>query len=204
MNSQLQRTPEWHAQRLGKLTASRFGDAVAKTRNGWGASRDRYIAELISERLTGVPYPSYVSREMMDGIDREPAALASYAFLRDIDPQPAGFVEHPRIPMSGASPDGYVGADGLIEVKCPAVHTHLAWLMGRASIPDDYVLQAMWQMACLPHIAWVDWMSYCPHLPARHQNYVHRMMRDEAMIERMEKQAVDFLAEVDRLLEQLK
>src|SRR5215831_15807010 len=111
----LQNTPEWQQQRLGKLTASRFADAVAKTKSGWGASRERYIGELVSERLTGVPYKKYQNAEMLRGLEVEPLARSIYQMVRDVDVVTVGFYNHPTIDMAGCSPDGLVGDDGLVE-----------------------------------------------------------------------------------------
>src|SRR5689334_1396302 len=132
-----QGTPEWHAQRLGKVTASRLSDALAKTKNGWGASRANYMAQLAAERLTGQPQESFTNAAMQWGVDTEPHARAAYEFHTDATVEPVGFVDHPVIEMTGASPDGLVGADGLVEIKCPNTATHIETLLG-SSAPSKY------------------------------------------------------------------
>lgn len=120
-----QGSAEWHQQRLGKVTASRISDMLARTKTGWGAGRANYLSELVIERLTGQPTESYKSAAMQWGTDQEPDARAAYEFRNDATIEQTGFVDHPVIPMSGASPDGFVGTDGLVEIKCPLTATHI-------------------------------------------------------------------------------
>ena len=140
MDEIVQGTPEWHAIRLGKVTASRVADVMAKTKTGYGASRANYMAELIAERLTGAPAERYTNAAMQWGTDKEPEARALYEFLTDAAVAQIGFVAHPTISMSGASPDGLVGYDGLVEIKCPNTATHIDTLLG-VSGPSKYMLQ---------------------------------------------------------------
>src|SRR5688572_15980698 len=114
----IQGSPEWFAERAGKVTASRIADMLAKTKTGWGASRANYAAQLVAERLTGTVVESYTSAEMRWGTETEPQAKAAYEFYTGSTIEDAAFIQHPKIAMSGASPDGFVGADGLLEVKC--------------------------------------------------------------------------------------
>src|SRR5678816_1950032 len=158
-----QRSPEWYAQRLGKATASRIADVVARTKTGPAASRMNYAAELVVERLIGTPAPNYVNGAMQWGTDHEAEALALYAEWQGVLVQPAEFVDHPEIVWSGASPDGYVDDDGLVEVKCPNTATHIETLLGGA-IAGGHVVQMQWQMACTGR-AWCDYVSYDPRLP---------------------------------------
>jgi putative phage-type endonuclease len=141
-----QGSAEWKALRLGKATASRIADVVAKTKTGWGASRANYMAELIAERLTGNAAESYTNAAMAWGTEKEPEALAAYEFLTNMEIERVPFINHPKIAMSGASPDGLAG-DGLVEVKCPNTATHLETLLGD-SVPAKYITQMQWQMAC--------------------------------------------------------
>lgn len=193
-----QHTEEWLLARVGKLTASRFADAVATVKGGgWGASRERYWGELVAERLTGMPYEQYRSAAMERGSMLEERARAAYAFRRDVDVVEVGFIPHPTIEMSGCSPDGLVGDDGLVEFKCPDTHVHLKWLRGRAKVPNEYALQMLWQLACTGR-QWCDFVSFDDRLPARAQLYIKRFHRDDALIAKMEEQARDFLDEVAR------
>src|SRR3990167_876627 len=145
MTEQLEQgSPEWLLARVGKVTASRVSDVVAKTKTGWGASRANYMAELIAERLTGAPAAQYVNAAMQWGTDTEPQARAAYEFFQDATVEQVGLVPHPTIPMSAASPDGLVGDDGMVEIKCPNTATHVDTLLSPV-IPEKYTTQMQWQ-----------------------------------------------------------
>lgn len=196
-----QRTPEWHALRLGKLTASRIADATARTKTGWGASRANYMAELLTERLTGQPYPQYRNAAMDWGTQTEPEARTVYEFERNVTVEEVGFVPHSRIAMSGASPDGLVGKGldqewGLVEFKCPNTSTHIAVLLGEGGMDPAYTKQVQWQMACCPGRKWCDWVSYDPRLPAAMRIVIVRVPRDDKMIAKLEAEVTEFLAEL--------
>jgi putative phage-type endonuclease len=190
-----QQTPEWFAARLGRLTASRIADATAKTKTGWGASRANLMAELVAERLTGMPAERFTNGAMAWGIEKEPDARAAYEFYFDVDVQPGGFFEHPSIPMAGASPDGLVGNDGLLELKCPNTATHIDTLLTK-SIDGKYIKQMQWQMACSGRM-WCDFGTYDPRMPLELQLWVLRVMRNDKMIAELETDARQFLAELD-------
>jgi putative phage-type endonuclease len=198
----IQRSPEWHLARLGKATASRMADVLSRTKSGYGASRNNYMAELVAERLTGVPAEQYTSAAMQWGTNCEPMARAAYAFHADIDVEEVGFVAHPTIAMSGASPDGFVGEDGLVEIKCPAISTHIETLRG-GRVADKYYVQIQWQLACTGR-AWCDFVSYDPRMPISMQLFVQRVPRDNARIRKIEKEVIDFLAELDAIVIDLK
>lgn len=185
----------WFQARLGKLTASRISDAIARTKTGWGASRANVMADLIAERLTGVQIEGYTNAAMQRGIEVEPQARAAYAFFRDVTVEPVGFIPHPTITMAGASPDGLVGADGLLELKCPNVATHIETLLTQA-IPGKYLDQMAWQMACSGR-AWVDYASFDPRMPAELSLFVKRVHRDDKRIAELEVLVREFLAELD-------
>jgi len=191
----------WWAARLGKATASRISDIVAKTKSGWGASRANYEAELIAERLTGATGESFTNSAMQWGTDTEPQARAAYEFMTDIEVTQVGFIGHPTIEASGASPDGLAGHEGMVEIKCPKTSTHLATLLG-ASIPKKYMTQMQWQMCCAGR-AWCDFVSFDPRLPAKHQLFVKRISRDAEMIADLEAAVREFLAEVDAKMTKL-
>lgn len=196
-----QRTEEWFAARIGKVTASRIADLMAKTKSGYSTSRANYMAELIAERLTGTKGDSYSSAAMQWGTDQEPNARAAYETLKGVLVQETGFVPHPTIQNSGASPDGLVGDDGLVEIKCPFTATHLEFLTYGA-VPEKYNLQMQWQMACTGR-AWCDYVSYDPRLPERMAIKIHRVMRDMHMINTIEDEVLSFLAELDRKITKL-
>lgn len=199
--NELQRTEEWIKARLGKATASRIHEAVARTRNGWGASRANYMADLLLERLTGRPAPVYRSQAMERGTAFEADARIAYELEKNVQVVPVGFVDHPRIKMSGASPDGLVGDDGLVEIKCPNTATHIATLLG-ASIDGDYIKQMNWQMACTGR-QWCDWVSYDPRLPLALQLEVRRVQRDVMLITTLQNDIAEFLDELEEALHSL-
>lgn len=196
-----QRSPEWYAQRLGRVTASRVADVIARTRSGWGASRANYMTELLVERLTGAVAESYTSPAMQHGIDTEPLAKAAYEFYADAIVEEAPFFHHATL-YAGASPDGLVGDVGLLELKCPQTATHVDTLLG-ASIPDKYVVQMMWQLACTDR-EWCDFCSFDPRLPAQMQLHVKRIERDDKRIAELEKDVGEFLTELAEREQQLR
>jgi putative phage-type endonuclease len=198
----IQGSPEWFAARCGKLTASSIADAIAKTKTGWGASRANVMARLIAERLTGAPGESYQNKEMQWGSETEPLARDAYEFYADVDVEQVGFIVHPTIAESGASPDGLVGADGLIEIKCPNTATHIDTLLGE-SIPGKYTLQMQWQMACTGR-KWCDFVSFDPRMPGRMRLFAKRVARDDVLIASLTKDVELFLRELDTKLAALR
>lgn len=190
----VQQSPEWFAARCGKVTASRIADLMAKTKTGWGASRANYMAELVAERLSGTVAEGFTNAAMKHGTETEPMARAAYQFFRDAEVQEIGFVLHPVIDMSGCSPDGLVGTDGMVEIKCPNTATHIDTLLG-AGIPDKYLKQMQWQMMCCER-SWCDFVSFDPRLPTRMQLFVQRVSRDETALLEIEKAVIEFLVEV--------
>jgi len=196
-----QRTAEWEKARLGKATASRIADIIARTKSGYGASRANYAAQLISERLTGVKADAFESPAMRWGVEKETEALRLYAFEEDADVIQVGFLDHPRLAMAGASPDGLVGDDGLVEVKCPLTATHIETLLGQAP-PSRYLAQMQWQMAVTGR-AWCDFVSYDPRLPLGMRLFIRRIERNDRLIGELEREVKGFLAEIDQTMARL-
>jgi len=196
-----QRSEEWYAVRLGKVTASRVADVIAKTKTGYGASRANYMAELICERLTGTKGESFVSSAMQWGVDREPEARAAYEASSGSLVTEIGFAPHNSIDGSGASPDGLIDNEGLVEIKCPQTATHLDTLLTE-TVPAKYITQMQWQMACTGR-KWCDFVSYDPRLPERMQLFVKRITRDDAFIEQLEREVSSFLNEMEEKLAKL-
>lgn len=196
-----QGTDEWLRQRLGRVTASRMADLLARTKTGYSTSRENYLCDLLIERLTGNPVEFVKTAAMQHGTDTEPQARAAYEFHHGITVALAEFVPHPRIEMAGCSPDGYVHADGLVEIKCPSTATHLDTLLG-ASIPKKYQDQMLWQMACTER-TWCDFVSFDPRLPPHLQLFVTRMERDDVRIKAMEAEVTQFLEELEQRIEKL-
>ncbi len=196
-----QGTPEWFAQRCGKVTASRVADIIAKTKTGVAASRGNYMAQLVAERLTGQPAESFKSAAMQFGTETEPMARMAYETETGLMVSEVPMIEHPTIPMTGASPDGMVGEDGLVEIKCPNTSTHIETLLDE-KVPSKYVTQMMWQMACTGR-AWCDFVSFDPRMPQDMQFFIKRVPRDNEMIATLEAEVIKFLGELDELLAKL-
>lgn len=197
----VQGSPEWFAARLGKVTASRVADVIAKTKTGPAATRTNYAAQLICERLTGSVEPTFSNAAMQWGTDQEPFAREAYEYRTGTFVDQVAFIDHPRISMAGASPDGLVGLDGMVEIKCPNTATHLDTLDSGAPA-KKYVTQMQWQMACTGR-AWCDFASFDPRLPEELRLFVVRVPRDDEMIEELEAEVVAFLTEIDGRLADL-
>lgn len=187
-----QGSPEWLAARLGKVTASRVSDVTAK---GGGACRARYMAELISERLTGLRRDGFKSASMERGNEQEESARRRYQFMADMVVSTVGLVLHPTIDNAAASPDGLAGDQGIVQFKCPDTHTHIDTLRG-GSVPGSYQKQMQWEMACTGR-AWCDFVSFDPRMPEDMQMRIIRFPRDPKMIVDLEREVRAFLAEVD-------
>lgn len=192
-----QGTPEWHAERCGKVTASRIADVMAKTKSGPGAARKNYMAELLTERLTGQPRESFTSSAMQWGTDTEPQARAMYALEYNVDVVEVGFVPHPDLAKAGASPDGLVYDDGLVEIKCPNTATHIETLR-TCKIDRRYILQMHWQMICTGR-EWCDFVSFDPRLPDAMQMFVKTVPLDGDLSVEINQSVADFLAELDAM-----
>ena len=196
-----QRTEEWYASRLGKVTASRVADIVAKTKTGYSASRAKYMGELLCERLTGSRGDTYQNAAMVWGVNTEPQARVAYEAALGELVEEVGFIPHPTIEMSGASPDGLVGEEGLVEIKCPTTITHIDTLLS-ITVPQQYMTQMQWQMACTGR-KWCDFVSYDPRLPENMQMFIHRVERDDKMIAELEGEVVKFIEEMESKIELL-
>jgi putative phage-type endonuclease len=197
-----QRTEEWFAARLGKVTASRVADVIAKTKTGYSASRDNYMAQLICERLTGQQGESFTNAAMQHGTDTEPLARSAYENARNLLVKEVGFINHPRIEMAGASPDGLVADDGLVEIKCPNTATHIDTLLS-GKVPTKYITQMQWQMLCCQR-KWCDFVSFDNRLPEHLQLFVQEVEFDPEYCAMLEKEVSQFLTELDTKVAKLK
>lgn len=197
----IQGTEEWLRARVGKVTASRVHDIVATTRSGgFTAGRKNYMAELVTERLTGEPAPKYTNSTMAYGLECEPEARAAYVrhtsnMIKAVSVEEVGFVEHPTIANAGCSPDGLVNADGLVEIKCPNTATHLETLL-TSKIDVEYIDQMQFQMACTGR-QWCDFVSYDKRLPEPMRLHVLRVPRDDKAIGKLELETNLFLNELN-------
>lgn len=198
-----QRSDEWFEIRKGKVTASRIGDILNQLRNGnWAASRKNYAAQLVTERLDGKLPEPFTNEAIQWGIDQEPFACEAYTLKTGNEVQEIHFIDHPTIPFAGASPDGLVDEDGLLEVKCPTTATHIETLLAD-EIPEKHKYQMLWQMACTGR-QWCDFISYDSRLPKEMQLFIRRLPRDEKEIERIENEVRIFQGEVEALVNALK
>jgi putative phage-type endonuclease len=196
-----QRSPEWYAARLGKVTASRVADIIAKTKSGYSTSRANYMAELVCERLTGKQGDFYQNAAMVWGTETEPMARSAYEAHSGNLVTETGLVLHPSITNAGASPDGLIDEDGLVEIKCPNTSTHIDTLLDE-KVPSKYVTQIMWQMACTER-KWCDFVSFDPRMPEHMQIFVKRVERDDDMIVELEREVEKFLSELDEKINKL-
>ena len=194
----VQGSQEWLQLRCGKVTASRVADIIAKTKTGYSAGRANYMAELIAERLTGCPAASFSNAAMQWGTDQEPYARAAYAERQGVEVLEVAFVLHPELPMAGASPDGLIGDDGLVEIKAPQTATHLDTLQN-PTVPAKYITQMQWQLSCTGR-DWCDFASYDPRLPPHLRLFTKRVPRDVSMILELESEVTAFIAEIDAKL----
>jgi putative phage-type endonuclease len=196
-----QRSEDWFAIRLGKVTASRVADVIAKTKTGYSTSRENYMAQLVVERLTQTKAESYTNAAMQWGTDQEPFARAAYEAAQGVMVEEVGFVPHPTIEWAGASPDGLVGDDGLVEIKCPNTATMIEALL-TGKVPTKYFTQMQFQMACTG-TKFCDYAVFDPRMPAKAQLFVTRVNRDDAYIAEIETEIIKFLAEVESQVQQL-
>ena len=196
-----QGTTQWFQDRCGRVTASRVADVVAKTKSGYSASRDNYMAQLVCERMTGVPAESFTNAAMQWGTEQEPFARAAYESKKDILVEQVGFIHHPSIDGSGASPDGLVGLFGLVEIKCPNTATHIQTLLDQ-KVPEKYNIQMQWQMACTAR-QWCDFVSFDPRMSEGLQLFIKRVEFDPVLVASLEKEVIFFLQELESKIEQL-
>lgn len=190
-----QGTDEWFNDRLGRVTASKIADVMMKPTT---AGYQNYRAQLVCERLTGNPTETFSSAAMQHGTDTEPQARAFYEMETGLDVEQVGFIPHPTLGMTGASPDGIVGIDGLVEIKCPQPATHIKTL-GGANIGRKYMLQMHWQMICTRR-GWCDFVSFCPSLPMEMQMFRQRVELDAELASEITTSVTTFLADVDAVI----
>lgn len=131
-------------------------------------------------------------------------AIATYSFIYDTDVEACGFIDHPSITNAGASPDGLISDDGLIEIKCPNSSTHTKFLLDD-EIKPEYIAQMQFQMACTNR-QWCDFVSFDPRFTgeAMHLSLkVKRINRDDEYIANMEEHVIKFLTEIEETLDKM-
>ena len=178
----MQGNDEWREMRRGKITASRISDIMASGRGGKpSATRENYLIELALERATGkVAANGFTSYAMQRGTELEPIARAEYEISTGYDVDQVDFVEHEYLANTGASPDGLIRKDGMVEIKCPQPKAHLDTLRSK-TIDRQYMLQMQWQMECADR-QWCDYVSYNPDFPELLRLVVIRVKYDEPMV----------------------
>ena len=190
-----QGTPEWHELRRGKVTASRVADILAKTKTGPSASRQNYLIELALQRITKTIQSSYTNDAMAWGTATEPQARVAYEVATHNFVDQVPFIDHPTISGFGCSPDGLVGADGLLEIKCPNSATHWEYFKAKEP-PKKYFIQMQAQMA-VTGAKWCDFVSFDPRMPERSQLLIVNVPRDYEFINYMNAEIQQFLSEVE-------
>lgn len=196
-----QRSEAWFEARLGRPTASRFGDIIAYTRSGYSASRKNYRAELVVQRLTQTIPETFTSSAMEWGVENEPVARLQYELETGNEVEDTSLWLHDEI-EAGASPDGLVGKDGCLEIKCPNTATHLETLRS-GKVPRQYVAQVQGQM-WITDRQWCDFVSFDPRLPENAQIFITRVYRDDTYIQQLEHEIIEFLKEVEEEVEFVK
>lgn len=200
---------DWFLARTGRVTASDVAKTMAFRMKGEKKgepleSRNGYMASIIGEILTGEPdmdIGGYLTDYMRRGIDEEDRAREVYAVVSDVEVQRVGFVIHPTIERAGASPDGIVSGDGMVEIKCPKSKTHIAYML-TGVLPEEYEPQVMFELACTG-LEWCDFVSYDSRMPRRHRMFIKRVYRDEERIAEINAAVLQFLAEADSTIERL-
>ena len=187
-----QRTDEWINARLGSATASRMNDALAGPET---AARRGYLIQLVTERLTGQQQESYNSAAMQRGTELEPVARMAYEFKNGFVDK-TGFHKHPSIEWFGASPDGLVGDDGLVEIKCPNSTTHVDYIL-EGKVPTKYKRQMLAQLACTGR-KWCDFVSFDNRLPEHLQLFVVRFEPKQEEIDKLQEGVIKFLNDVQQ------
>lgn len=195
----LQRNDDWHAQRCGKITASRIKDMGAKPTKA--KQYNALTLEIIAERLTGYQKEVRITSDMQWGIDQESHAITAYenetnSFVLDV-----GLVDHPAISMSGASPDGLVDKKGQLEIKCPSIATHLNTILAQ-EVPVEHIPQITWQLACTRR-EWCDFVSYDPRLPEHLQLFIKRVFAKDLDIAGIEQSVIKFNQKIDQIIAEL-
>lgn len=195
-----QGSDEWLLLRAGVISGSKISHMMAK---GDGKTRDKYRTQLAIERMTGTPVKmDFKSAAMIKGNVDEPLAREYYEFLNDVDARQVTFAHHPTLKNCGVSPDSLIGDEGLLEIKCPNMETHVNYLLTK-KIPTNYLLQVYWEMACTGR-QWCDWMSYCKELPIHLRSLIIRVYRDEKKIHELESAAWIFDEEIEQLIIKLR
>lgn len=194
-----QGTPEWYAARCGKATASCFGKVMTKGRSKtatWGQTALSYMFEVIGEQLSGKPADMITSKYLDWGHQHEPAARSLYQWNTGETVHLVPFIPHPTMENVGGSPDGLVGEDGVVEIKCPfTARNHLETIYTNEIVDKDYLWQCQGNIWVTGR-KWLDFVSFHPDVPLDLQLHVIRVNRDDDMIEELEDRMSRFMEQI--------
>lgn len=198
----LQRDPDWFAMRAGKITGSRFGDLMAMTKSGPSTSRRNLIATLAIERITGACVDTFQNDAMRRGIELEAQARAAYEAHTGEIVDEAAFIQHPTLSYIGVSPDGLLGDDGMVELKCPAAMAKHSDALLTGSHATEYHWQIQGQLWVAGR-QWVDVVSYDPRYPDGLQLAIKRIERDDKEIAKLEAACIEANREIEELVSKM-
>ena len=200
----IQGSEEWHAVRLGKITASRLGDLMKKTKYGESTYKTRLRMELAIERITGKPASNVVmNKAMYDGVEREPDARTLFEAVTGKEVALCGSFDHPTVVNTAASPDGLLrGENAILEIKCPTHVTHAKNLMAE-TMPSNYVYQVQWQIACTESTHGY-FASYHPDFPKELRLKWVKVERDDEVISKITEAVKQFDIEIESLINDIK
>ena len=196
-----QGTDEWRMARLGHVSGSSIADVMAKGKTGEAITRKKYKTKLVAERLTGLFGESFTNASMEHGTATEPLARMNYEVSHETFIEKTGFWKHPTIKWVGVSPDGLIGDNGIIEIKCPNTTTHIDYILEN-KVPTEYYKQIQCQL-------WVTGREFCKfvsfdnRIGEKNQMFVAEARRDEDLIKIMENETLIFLDEVEEMVRRL-
>jgi putative phage-type endonuclease len=194
-----QGSDEWRKARLGYVSASSVSAVMAK---GAGKTRQSYLEKIVAERLTREIGEGYSNASMEWGTQTEPQARMAYEVSCETFVTKTGFHKHPSIEWLGVSPDGLVGEDGLVEIKCPNTSTHLGYIK-EGKCPSEYYKQIQCQLWVTGR-KWCDFVSFDPRIKKETLKLlVVRVQRDEQLIAEIEAEVIKFLADVEKYIKEL-
>lgn len=162
---------EWHQIRIGKITGTRLKKMLAKDNLS-------LLDELIAEEETGLTDDDdFVSEEMQRGIDLEPLAIQEYSNITGHEVDHPCLIQSSEWPILMMSPDGYIGTNGAVEIKCPKTKNHIKYIR-QGKIPNEYKEQIWAYFMVNPDLQWLDFVSYDPRLTKKPMWILH-ITRDQ-------------------------
>lgn len=197
----IQGSEEWIEARIGLATGSKFKVLQAKASKGStvrGKTSKDYMKQLAAERLTGLPCVSYKDANMDWGTDNEAGARVVYQAIYGVTVDEVGFVQLDD--NVGVSPDGLVGDDGMIEIKCPKTTTHIDTIL-RNKVPAEYIPQIQGNMWVCDR-QWCDFISFDPRMKST-RIWVIRVERDQKYIDNLKREVIGFVLELKELIEKI-